>query len=333
MTALGRIGWWIACCVLLLVPGTALTTRIAADEFLVGKSFTLAEGETYSGNVIAVDSTLRLQAGSTFRGNIVLFGGSMESAGDIIGQVASLDASLYFAPTSIVHGDVASIGSVPRVDFGAKISGSIKSMEVFSLPFTLPAGESPGGSQTAIGGGDANRGTYNLWYEATALLFKVLLLSAVAVLVVLFLPLPAERVSRTIIEQPAVSFLIGMLGMMAAVALLLLLAFTVCLSPLSLLGALVLVAAVLLGWVGLGWETGKRLAGLFRTNLHPAVQAGIGTMILTLIASGLGYIPCAGSLLNVFILSFGLGAVVLTRFGGQNYQTDPKASVSTTIRS
>jgi hypothetical protein len=333
MTGLGRSGWWIACCALLLIPGTVFANRIAADEFLVGESFTLAEGETYSGNLIAVDGTLQLQAGSTFQGNIVLFGGSMESAGTIIGQVASLKATLHFAPTSVVRGDVASIGSVPRMDAGAKISGSLKSMEGFSLPFSPSAGESPAGNQPAIGGGGANRGTYILWYEATALLFKVLLLSAVAVLVVLFLPLPAERVSRTIIEQPAVSFLIGMLGMMAAVALLLLLAFTVCLSPLSLLGALVLVAAVLLGWIALGWETGKRLAGLFRANLHPAVQAGIGTMILTLIASGLGYIPCAGSLLDILILSFGLGAVVLTRFGGQDYQTNPKAPVSTIIRS
>jgi hypothetical protein len=322
---------WIACCTLLLFPQTAFAKGTATDEILIGKSFTLAEGETYSGNLIAVDSTVQLQEGSTFKGNIVLVGGFMESAGNIIGQVASIDASVHFASTSRVSGDVASIGSAPRVDAGAKISGSLKSMQGFSLPFSQSTGEPSTVSQPAVdGGGGANQGKYDLWYEGTTLLFKVLLLSAIAVLVVLFLPLPAERVSRTIVEQPAVSFLIGMLTMMAAVALLLLLAFTVCLSPLSLLGTLVLVAAVLLGWVALGWEAGKRLAGLFHANLHPAVQAGIGTMILTIVASGLGYLPCAGSLMDILILSFGLGAVVLTRFGGQDYQTNPRTIISTT---
>jgi hypothetical protein len=316
MTGIARIGLWIICCALLLFPGSAFVQGIPADQLLIGQSFTLGAGETHSGNLIAVHSAVRLEAGSTLEGNVVLVGGSMESAGTIIGQVASIDASVHFASTSVVNGDVASIGPAPRVDAGVKISGSLKSMEGFSLPFSQAPGENPTDHQPATGSG-GNQGKYDLWYEGTALLFKVLLLAAIAVLVVLFLPVPAGRVSRTIVEQPAISFLIGILAMMAAVALLLLLAFTVCLSPISLLGSLVLVAAVLLGWIALGWEAGKRLAGLFHANLHPAVQAGIGTMILTLMASGVGYIPCAGALLDILILSFGLGAVVLTRFGGQ----------------
>ena len=38
---------------------------------------------------------------------------------------------------------------------------------------------------------------------------------------------------------------------------------------------------------------------------------------LTFVAAGLGYIPCAGSVLDLLIVSIGLGAVVLTRFGGR----------------
>jgi hypothetical protein len=326
-----RTGFLIAGCVALLAPQIAWAKGTARHDVLIGQSFTLSAGQTFSGNLIALGSKVTLEQGSTLEGDIVLVGGSLEAAGKISGQVASIGGSIHFASTASVSEDVAVIGRAPRMDSGAKVSGSLKSIREFSLPDSWPAeARSLGGLPTSLFLASAVQGKMDLWYEGTALLFKVLLLSAIAVLVVLFLPLPTRRVARTITGQPAISFLIGMLAMVATAAFLLLLAFTICLSPVSLLGTFVLLAAVLLGWVALGWEIGKRLAGAIGANWHPAVQAGAGTMILTLVASGLGYIPCAGSLLVILILSFGLGAVVLTRFGGQDYQTDRKERASET---
>jgi hypothetical protein len=318
-----RTGLLIAGALAVLAPRIVRAEGAVADDVVIGQPFTLAAGQTLAGNLIAVGSQVKLDQGSTVEGDIVLFGGSMESAGKIAGQVASIGGSIHFDSTAIVSEDVAVIGPVPQLDTGAKISGSLNSVREFSLPASWPAEErSLGGLPSGWFLANAVPEKPDYWYEGTALLFKVFLLSAVAVLVVLFLPLPARRVARTIAGQPAVSFLIGMLTMVAAAAFLLLLAFTICLSPVSLLGTFILLAAVLLGWVALGWGIGERLARVAGAHWHPAVQAGVGTMILTLVASGLGYIPCAGSLLDILILSFGLGAVVLTRFGGQDFRTD-----------
>jgi hypothetical protein len=331
MTSKLRTGFLIAGCAALFVPQIAWAQGPAINDVVIGQSFTLSAGQTFSGNLIALGSPVTLEKGSTVEGDIVLVGGSLESAGKIIGQVASIGGSIHFASTATVSEDVAVIGPAPRLDSGAVVSGSLKSIREFSLPDSWPVETHPlGGLPASLFLGNAVQGKMDLWYEGTALLFKVLLLSAIAVLVVLFLPLPTRRVARTITGQPAISFLIGMLTMVAAAAFLLLLAFTICLSPVSLLGTFVLLAAVLLGWIALGWEVGKRLAEATGAHWHPAVQAGVGTIILTLVASGLGYIPCAGSLLDILILSFGLGAVVLTRFGGQDFQTDRKERLSET---
>jgi len=325
MTVRMRTGFLIACCAALLLPRIAGAMGSGSHDVVLGQSFTLFAGETFSGNLIALGSSVSLEQGSTFDGDIVLAGGSLESAGKILGQVATIGGNAHFASTASMNGDIAVIGPALQVDPGAKIRGSVKS--IAGLP---PSGTSPV-ETLSMGNFPANfllgglvSGKIDLWYEATALFFKVLLLSAVAALVVLFLPVPTRRVAQTVAGQPAISFLIGMLTLVAAAALLLLLAFTICLSPVSLLGSLVLLAAILLGWVALGWKAGEQLASLLRAKWHPAVQAGAGTMLLTLLASGVGYIPCAGPLLEILILSFGLGAVVLTRFGGQEYQIEPK---------
>jgi hypothetical protein len=329
MTSRLRNGFLIAGAIAVLVPQIALAKGRAGQDVIFGRTFTLAKGQTFSGNLIALGSTVTLEEGSTFEGDIVLFGGSLETAGRIVGQVASIGGSVHLLPMASVSEDIAVIGSAPLLDPGAVVSGSIKSAQEFTLPDSLPAEvRSLGVFPAGLLLGSTVPEKINFWYEGTALLFKVLLLSAVAVLVVLLLPVPTRRVARTITGQPAVSFLIGMLAMVAGAASLLLLAFTICLSPVSLLGAFVLLAAVLLGWIALGWEIGKRLAEAAGAHWHPAVQAGTGTILLTLVASGLGYIPCAGSLLNLLLLSFGLGAVVLTRFGGQDFQTDRKVKPS-----
>jgi hypothetical protein len=280
------------------------------NGILFRESFTVPAQETYSGNLIAVESTVRLEEGSTFDGNMILVGGSMESAGKIIGDIASVGASIHFASPSILSGNAVCIGTAPQVDAGAGVTGTIHTLEGFSLP------NSPTAENTQETGSAAGKADF--WYEVTIILFRMFLLSAVATLIFLFLPSPAERVARTIVEKPAVSFLIGLLTMMAAAALFLLLALTVCLSPLSLLGSIILLVAILLGWVALGWEIGVQVCGMLRMKAHPAVVAGIGTIILTLIASGLGFVPWAGPILILLVLSFGLGAVVLTRFGGPN---------------
>ncbi len=288
---------------------TGAVFQPGADGILFRKSFTVAARQTYSGNLIAVESSITIEQGSTFEGNIILIGGSLESAGKINGDIAALDASVHLSPTAAVSGDIASLGTAPALDPGVQLTGSVRHLEGFSWPLSLTEGKTP----------DQGTGAVDLWYKFSIILFRMFLLSAVAILIVLFLPAPVEQVARTILVKPAVSFLIGLLTMMGALALFLLLALTVCLSPIGILGSIVVLVAALLGWVAMGLEIGRPVCAMLGAKAHPAVMAGIGTAILTLVASAIGYIPFAGQILALLLMAFGLGAVVLTRFGGPNY--------------
>ena len=49
------------------------------------------------------------------------------------------------------------------------------------------------------------------------------------------------------------------------------------------------------------------------------VIAGIGTLIITIIARLAALIPCVGWTVGAILSLFGLGAIVLTRFGTRDY--------------
>jgi hypothetical protein len=274
-----------------------------ARGILFRESLTLPPQET------AVESTITFEKGSIFNGNLILIGSTLEASGSITGDVASLDSQVHLEETAVLFGNFVNLGSEPALESGARITGTRQTIEGFSWMPSQAAGEAP----------QPDGGGVNPWYELSVILFRIFLFSAVAILIVLLLPGPVEQVARTIIVKPAVSFLIGLLTMMAAAALFLLLALTICLSPISVLGSIILLVAVLLGWVAMGKEIGMRVCGALGLKAHPAVMAGVGTAILTLVASSLGYIPLAGGILLLLVMSFGLGAVVLTRFGGKNY--------------
>jgi hypothetical protein len=288
---------------------TGAVFQPGANGVLFRESFTVSARQTYTGDLIAVESSITIEQGATFEGNIILLGGSLELAGSFNGDIASLDASSHFSPTATMAGNIACLGPAPALDPGSKFTGSVQTIKGFSWPL----------SRTGVKATETNTSGTDLWYKVSVILFRMFLLSAVAILIALFLPAPVERVARTMIVKPAIAFLIGMLTLMAALAFFLLLALTVCLSPISILGSIIVLVAALLGWVAMGLEIGRQVCGMLGLKVHAAVMAGIGTAILTLIASTLGYIPFAGQILVLLVMAFGLGAVVLTRFGGPNY--------------
>ena len=53
--------------------------------------------------------------------------------------------------------------------------------------------------------------------------------------------------------------------------------------------------------------------------MSPALIAGIGTVILSVVSRVVGAIPCIGWLLVVTLSLFGLGAIILTRVGTRDY--------------
>jgi cytochrome c biogenesis protein CcdA len=159
---------------------------------------------------------------------------------------------------------------------------------------------------------------FNFFFDVGWSIVKAFLMAGLAVLVVMFWPQRTARVARSAVSQPVPAFLLGLVTAIFGVTLIVVLAITICLSPVSLIGGIVLAAAVILGWVALGLEVGWRMAQSFKRDWHPATQAGVGTLVLSLVVYAVGMIPCLGPFLGAIVWLIGLGAVLLTRFGGQD---------------
>jgi hypothetical protein len=69
------------------------------------------------------------------------------------------------------------------------------------------------------------------------------------------------------------------------------------------------------GWIALGLEVGKRLAASVKASWPPLVQAGLGTLLLSLVAQALGLAPCVGWIVPVLVGFVGMGGVLLSGFG------------------
>ena len=142
---------------------------------------------------------------------------------------------------------------------------------------------------------------------------SALVLALLALLAVTLWPRQTDLIADTVWHSPAASLGVGLLTYLVVLGLVVLLIITICLSPLLVLAT---AAAFLIGWIALGWLVGRRLLQALKAKeVAPIWEAALGVFLLTL----LGTVPCIGWLAWVVGGAFGLGAVVLTRFGTRRY--------------
>lgn len=299
------------------IPVGARAAAPADDEIVFGGTFTLAGGQTLDGNLILFGGTVLLEAGSHVTGEVLVYGGSITIDGVVDGDVFISGGTLLIGDTAEVGGDVRREGGTFEWDEGAEISGEImQSSSDISRP----------GFENSLAGRLGGRILDVLWS-----FFLFFAFSALAVLVVIFFPTPAGRVAQTLVAQPGQSALVGLLTMIVTLPVLVILAITIILSPVSFLGLLALAVAGTFGWISLGLETGNRLARAFHQEWAPAVSAGIGTFLLTFVAFSLKFIfgwLCIGWIFPTVVGLVGLGAVVLSQFGARVYQLTPQTNAT-----
>ncbi len=108
------------------------------------------------------------------------------------------------------------------------------------------------------------------------------------------------------------------------------LAITICLIPVALLVGLALLVAALLSWVTSGWLIGRKLLAMLNLrNVTVVAEAAVGTLVLAVVYFLVGILPCTEFIFGMLIVSLGLGAIVLTRFGTRPYPA-PTARSETT---
>lgn len=310
--------------VLLLIlafPTTVFAKGLADDQIVAGGSFTLSSGDSLDGNLIVFGGTAITESDSRVQGDVVVLGGIVTIDGLVEGNVVGIGGVVNLDENAIVEGDLTTVAAALNREPGAIVEGQaiteITVPALSLLPETLDIPSWNFYEPTLFAG------SFSVW-RIFWFLFRTLLWGAVAALVALVLPNPTTRVSKTVADQTVVSGGVGLLAIIVTPIILILLAITCILSPISLLGALALAVAWYFGRIAIGLELGKRLAKAFNREWPLPLTAGVGTFGLALVVDGLGLvIPCIAWLIGFLVGIFGLGAVVLTRYGSSSYPSEP----------
>jgi len=335
-------------CVLILTAIPAFAQNEPPDPhggFIVNEDFTLKAGEQSDGDLVVINGDVILEGDSIVHGSIVVWNGNADIDGTIKGELVVSNGDIHLGNDALVDGNViCSWACDLQRGEGAQIKGSIVESTplrhfefgnggAFSVPAPLPA---PGVPRDSLWGFRL-RPMLTWMFEGIHTILAWLVIAIVGGLIALIWPSPTDRVGQTAARYPLQSLGIGLLGAAAAGVLLFGLAITICLSPLALLGALLLSAALLFGWIGLGGLLGKRILNALQVQeTEPIWAAGLGTLILTSVVGALSRFLCLaplGWLASVVLGLAGLGAVILTRFGSTQYAADgsgPESTVTTT---
>jgi len=322
---------------LLALPITALAAPAAQEggggKVVMGGAYSLGVGETLNEDLVVLGGVATLANGSTVNGDVAVIGGALTANGTINGDVAAVGSAVTFGAQAVVTGDVQSFAAaVTRAEGsqvqGEEIFGQLQQPEFPLAPLapiapSIPFAESfvlPPQVQTFSSAPMWAMGASGL-AQGVGYIVQALLMAGLAVLVVIFWPKPVERTSHAIAEAPWSAAGVGVLTGIVAPVLLVILVVTICLIPVALIGILLLVAAIIFGWIAVGYEIGQRLARAFKWSLEPAPAAGLGTLLVWAVANGIAFIPCVGWLAPLVVGAVGLGGVLLTRFGRKDYPT------------
>jgi hypothetical protein len=304
------------------------------DKVIFGDDFTLETGETITGNLIVMGGNVTIEDGARVADDLVVFGGNVELGGEVGGDVVTFGGNAHLLGTAVVEGRlVTSRGAITREE-GAEVKGG--ESQGFSFNYGRPIPFLPEPLRPL----DPLFAFVRDFVVATAVAVGAALL---ALLIALFLPEQTRRVSAAMTTAPVASGLLGLLTLIAGPVLIVLTAITLCLIPVSVLGAFVYAIAIVFGWLALGTLIGERLVASLRLhNVGVAVSALLGTFLITFLfrffelVSNLGFGPfawllsCVSGIMFLALVSIGLGAVTLTRFGARPYLggLSPVASAS-----
>lgn len=283
---------------------------VVADEIKIGDNFILYEDQTYDGNLFILGGTVTLEQNSTLNGDIVLLGANLLVDGTIYGDIVTLGGAVDISEQGRVTGDINSAGAFLDIDPAANIEGDINTETSGSFWTQLPAG-------VRIPNLDVS---FNPYIEMLWFVFRTLMWALLAILTVMFLPKPVDRVANAVVSEPLLCGGLGLLTAIIAPVVLVILSITICLIPLTFTAFIALVIAWAFGLISLGLELGKRFEKVVNQSWHPAMAAGLGTFTLILVINGLdALIPCVGWIPKAIVGIFGLGSVLITFFGTRNY--------------
>lgn len=283
---------------------------------LVGQSIVLERGQRVNGDVALLAGSIEIVSEVVVRGDLAVIGGSAHVDGIIEGDAVVLGGNMVLGPNAWIKGDVVALGSLTR-DPGARIDGNVVAGAERSAQAQLREVRQSLEEQINVPGVSVPRATVPDPVSARMLsqlrwMAGVLGLILLAAIAISLLPEAIPHVSRVMERTVLLSTAIGLLTLVAIGLLIPLLTIIIVGIPVMLVMVVGLLLAGLCGWVAAALSIGRKLLGLLnKPSSSGVLNAAVGVVALALV----GRVPCLGALFTFAVLCWGLGAIVLTRFG------------------
>ena len=296
------------------------------DLVVFGGNVSLAEDSTVNGSVAVIGGNASVDKGATIDGDVAMIGGNMQLDGTVNGDMAMVGGSASLGKTALVDGDVTTMGGNLERAEGAQITGDVVK-EGPAPTITIPARPQSPNTPAVPLLPSFDRFNFDPLSGFLGVVGQALGVAVIALLASLFLQPQMERVSSATLSQPLIAGSFGLLTVALAPLVLLILAITIILSPVALLGLVMIALAWLFGVIALGQEVGERFTKAINQTLSAPLTAGAGSFLLMLVVGVLGLIPCLGWLAPFLLGLVAVGSVALTLFGSRRYPQMVVASV------
>jgi hypothetical protein len=289
-------------------------------------------GYRMTGSRIAIGQSVEVAADEEIQDAVVAIGGSLRVAGRIRSGALVVGGDVHLLPTAEVDGELLLVGGTLIRDQGARLTGSVSYVSLGDWSRSVGLFD----WRPRLEFGRAGR-----WLSLAATVFRVALLAALMLLVLLIARAPVARVGRAAAAAPVRAAIIGLAAEVLFLPLLLVgsiaigitiigLPFVFLLIPLACATAF---AALLLGYTALACRIGEWLEdrlGWRPSSAYLATAIGLFLIVLpTVVARLLGVAPeplrmaafavlVTGVIAEFLVWTIGLGAALMTGFGRRN---------------
>lgn len=311
------VGLFLLCVLAVVSAAPALASGTQkGGRTCFGDSATVAAGESVD-SFLAFGCNVNIEQGATVRGDVANFGGNLTLAGQVDGDIGMFGGNVSLEPSAVVHGNVAAIGGNVQRAKGATIDGGVTNNGGNFAPPQPPVFPDP----TVVVGSRSTFGrVFDFGFNVLGGIVSALAFAAIGALIVLFVPEPTRRIGNAVQAKPLNAVGVGCLTTLLVPILGVLLVVTLIGIPVAFILSFAAFAAWLMGMVSIGYLTGEKILQAFKArDVLPVVAVILGVIVLTLISQ----VHVVGWFVSFVIGLFGVGAVVLTRFGTRVYPTPP----------
>ena len=281
---------------------------VMETALLFGGDLEVATGVERAGSVVVLDGAFTLAAGASLAGPLVVLGGTARVDGRVVGDVVAISGTVALGPSATVGGDLAVAGALER-DPGAVVAGAVTVGPAVAGDWASRLRSGPIGWRGLLG-------------RAVGLALAVVLFAR-------FAPRATARLEEAALRHPLPALALGSLAFVVGVVLVVVMAFTVVLIPVSLLALVAGVGSVALGWGVLAiavaallrrwWRRGGGPGGAQEPRSVTAAVAAAGGALVGVTLGMLEHVPFVGGVVALAATALGLGALLLTGFGARRF--------------